>query len=98
MDNIDLSNTEEKIVKIGENNVEVHKVLYSKDGKTEIIVDRESYGQERIDREKEAANSKITYLNNLVINDEIVKEQAKLDKLDTIEAEMISVDVIAVEK
>ena len=82
---------EEVIVKIAENNIEVRQVLYKdKAGKEPIIISRESYGQNRIDNEKETAQSNIDSINTQTAEDykanalkAFTEHKAKLVKVQT---------------
>jgi len=84
---MDLNNCDEKIVKIGENHVEVQKVLYDKKGK-EVIVSSEAYGKNRIDKEREEIEEQIEYWDKVNKEEEKAKVQAKLERVNLIQTEM----------
>ena len=82
----------ERIVKIGENNIEVQTVLF--DAKTsgkEVITERESYGQQRVDSERISFVKELEDLDDFDVVVEKAKVQAKIDKLDLIQIEMENV-------
>lgn len=78
----------ERIRKIAENNVVVETVYFDEEvnGK-EVVVHTESYGQSRIDAEVAAAEAKKIELDNLNIEEEKAKEDAKLTELGLIQIE-----------
>jgi len=79
----------ERIVKIGKNHIEVQTVLFDQAvrGK-EVIVSIETYGQNRIDEEKQQAEAQKVYWDGVVKTDERQKEQDKLTKLGLIQSTM----------
>ena len=55
---------ETRIVRIGDNNVEIQEVYYKdKQGKEEVIISRESYGKNRIDQERANAQANLDAIN-----------------------------------
>lgn len=61
---------EEVIVKIAPNNVEIQEVYYKdKAGQEPIIVERQSYGQNRVDRELASANTNISAIEKQTAED-----------------------------
>ena len=84
---MDLSKCTEKIVKIAENNVEVQKVLYGKDGK-EVVVQTDTYGRQRIDAEKIVVATEKARLATLDTSKAISEQDDELAKLNLIQVEM----------
>ncbi len=82
----------EKIVKIAENNIEVQTIYFEDaDGTKEIIIDRQSYGQEKIDRKKEQLLKQLDYWSTLTqVEIDKAKQgvQEQLDFLDKVQKEM----------
>ena len=81
---------EEKIVKLGDNNVEVRKVVYDKDGK-EIVLPAytKSYGRDVVTNELEVAQKKIDFWKGVVAKDyvdtQIAEAEATKTKLQSVQ-------------
>ena len=84
---IDLSKCDEKIIKIGENNVELQYILYTISSE-EVICQIESYGQNRIDEELIIETEELDRINTFNKTTEAATQQLKIDKLDSIQTEM----------
>ena len=78
---------EEVIKKVADNHVVVEKNLYDKAGKA-ILVKTESYGSNRIKKEKEGAQKAVAYWTDVVVATELTKAQGVLSKVEAIETVM----------
>ena len=68
--------SETRILKISPNNVEVQEVYYKdKAGKEEVIISKESYGQDRLDREKASAQTNLDAIDAMTAEE--YKNKAK---------------------
>lgn len=84
---------EEKIIKVGENDVEVQTIYYKEaEGQEPFVYKTESYGQDRIDNESTAAQSQLNTANNLDCAQykQSMRDEAQktIDKLGQIQTEM----------
>ena len=84
---------EQRIIKIDENNVEIQEVYYKdKQGKEEVIISRESYGQNRIDQERTNAQANLDTIDAMTAEEYKNKARKAFtdhkEKLNKIQKEM----------
>ena len=89
---MDITKCTEIIEKIAENHVIVKQMLYDSEG-VEVEVSREEYGQNRIDSEKQKAESEFKIWEDIkkdlkILDDKILYAQEKVNKADLIQLEM----------
>ena len=79
----------EEIIKVAENNVEVRTIYFKdKKGVEPVVISVQSYGEDRIAKERLALDNECVYWDNVDIKVQKNEIMAKLKKLDLIEAEL----------
>ncbi|MHA1690054.1 MAG: hypothetical protein ACTSU7_00320 [Candidatus Heimdallarchaeaceae archaeon] len=93
---MDITKCTKIIEKIAENHVIVKHVLYDSKGK-EVVIETEEYGQDRIDKELEAAQVEKKVWDEMTtakINDAKVIAESKISKITELQTKMDSKSVV----
>ena len=87
MDNIDLSKCQTRWKKIAFKHI-VKEYYITLEDKSEMIVNVEHFGQNKIDAEKERTAILKEYWDKVVVNDEKVKALTKISEADELQTSM----------